>query len=280
LDELNSSPLVLFVDDDCDTRELYRLIFEMAGYAVADAGTIAEAVRLSRLSAPLVAVCDWCLPDGDGLDLAAALRADHPCTLLVALTGITFDRAGAEEVRARGFSRILEKPILPDALVQAVAGLIESDQDRALRATARRAVEAAAQLRGGSSSRAATTAEAAAKILDAASGDCDTVMVVVADDEGRCVAATDSVRTLIGYDQSDLQLLSMWDLAPASDAPAVRRRWHSLIDSGTQEGSYTLRHRDGRDVAARYYAVANVAPGLHVSAIAPASGPTTSPAAT
>ena len=72
----------------------------------------------------------------------------------------------------------------------------------------------------------------------------------------------------------------MWDLAPASDAPAVRRRWHSLIDSGTQEGSYTLRHRDGRDVAARYYAVANVAPGLHVSAIAPASGPTTSPAAT
>ena len=141
--------------------------------------------------------------------------------LLVALTGITFDRAGAEEARTRGFSRILEKPILPDALVKAVADLIESDQDRALRATARRAVEAAAQLRSGSSSPAATTAEAAAKILDAASGNCDTVLVVVADDEGRCVAATDSVRTLIGYEQSDLQSLSMWDLASASDAPAV-----------------------------------------------------------
>jgi len=98
----SSQPLVLLVDDDRDTRELYRLIFEMAGYAVADAGTIAGAIHLASVTPPLVAVCDWCLPDGSGLDLATALRADSPCTVLIALTGVSFDRAELERIEREG----------------------------------------------------------------------------------------------------------------------------------------------------------------------------------
>jgi PAS domain S-box-containing protein len=274
----SSQPLVLLVDDDRDTRELYRLIFEMAGYAVADAGTIAGAIHLASVTPPLVAVCDWCLPDGSGLDLATALRADSPCTVLIAQTGVSFDRAELEQARARGFSTLLEKPILPDVLVRAVGDAIESDRDRAVKATALRAAAAAASLR----SRpvpGATTADTAAQILGAASAECVAVTVLVADDDGRCVAATDSVRALIGYDESDVRALSMWDLACPSDAPAIRQQWRSLIDSGTQSGRYTLRHRDGTAITAQYFAVANVAPGLHVSALARAARPRPLPAA-
>jgi hypothetical protein len=38
-----------------------------------------------------------------------------------------------------------------------------------------------------------------------------------------------------------------------------------------QEGLYTLRRRDGRIIQAQYCAIANIAPGLHVSALAVAA---------
>ena len=36
-------PLVLVVDDDTDTRELYRMVLESVGYRVEDAGHVSSA---------------------------------------------------------------------------------------------------------------------------------------------------------------------------------------------------------------------------------------------
>jgi DNA-binding NtrC family response regulator len=128
---LNSTrPLVLVVDDDRDTRELYRLALDLAGYRVVDAASIADAVRLSRAETPLVAVGDWRLPDGDGLDLATALGNVSPNTALLAVTGVTLSPSDVDHARARGFHRVMQKPVLPDALVRTVEELVEEAVSR------------------------------------------------------------------------------------------------------------------------------------------------------
>ena len=118
-------PLVLVVDDDRDTRELYRLVLEMADYRVLDAGSIADAVRLSRPEHPAVAVADWRLPDGNGFELADAVAGVSRRTGLLAVTGVTLTASEIDTARARGFQRVMQKPVLPDMLVQAIGEMLD-----------------------------------------------------------------------------------------------------------------------------------------------------------
>jgi CheY-like chemotaxis protein len=118
-------PLVLVVDDDRDTRELYRLVLEMADYRVLDAGSIADAVRLSRTEHPAIAIADWRLPDGNGFELADAVAGVCRRTGLLAVTGVTLTPSEIDTARARGFQRVMQKPVLPDVLVQAIGEMLD-----------------------------------------------------------------------------------------------------------------------------------------------------------
>jgi len=122
----STRPLVLVVDDDADTRELYRLALDMGGYRALDAASIADAVRLSRPEPPAVAVGDWRLPDGDGFALANALVDVCQTTLLLAVTGVTLSPSDVDNARGLGFQRVMLKPVLPDDLVRTVAEVLDS----------------------------------------------------------------------------------------------------------------------------------------------------------
>jgi hypothetical protein len=63
--------------------------------------------------------------------------------------------------------------------------------------------------------------------------------------------------------------MTVWDLTPAPATSEGQTLWQAFIASGTQEGRYVLRRRDGRSVPAQYCAIANVVPGLHISALMP-----------
>jgi PAS domain S-box-containing protein len=99
----------------------------------------------------------------------------------------------------------------------------------------------------------------------------DNVTLMLADNSAHYVAAAGTARELTGYEPRELLSLSVWDLTPPPDAASGQGLWTSFISSGSQEGRYMLRRRDGKPVEAQYYAVANVFPGLHVSAIAQAA---------
>src|SRR6476646_2444025 len=122
----STRPLVLVVDDDADTRELYRLALDMGGYRALDAASIADAVRLSRPEPPAVAVGDWRLPDGDGFALASALVDICHTTLRLAVTGVTLSPSEVDNARGLGFQRVMLKPVLPDDLVRTVAEVLDS----------------------------------------------------------------------------------------------------------------------------------------------------------
>ncbi len=61
---------ILAVDDEPACRELFRAVLEEAGYQVATAATVAEALGLTGPWDLLV--LDRRLPDGDGRSIAAA----------------------------------------------------------------------------------------------------------------------------------------------------------------------------------------------------------------
>ena len=70
-------PLVLIVDDDLDTRELYRMVLESVGYRVEDVGLVQRAIAAVSAQVPDVVLTDWLLPirvsaeqEAVGLDLS------------------------------------------------------------------------------------------------------------------------------------------------------------------------------------------------------------------
>jgi DNA-binding NarL/FixJ family response regulator len=71
---------ILIIDDHQGFRACARRMLEREGYSVvAEAGDAAEGLRRARELRPRLALVDVCLPDLDGLELAAKLRElDEP----------------------------------------------------------------------------------------------------------------------------------------------------------------------------------------------------------
>ena len=266
-------PHVLVVDDDPDTRELYHIMLASVGYDVVSAGTVRACSELARKTTLNVVVTDWRLPDGDGLSVAAALR-EHSASRhvpLIAVTGVSMSARMREDVRADGFTDVLVKPASPDDILHAVRAATEIGTAHRLRAATRRlgryASQAARHRRLGVAAAPATI-DADRLLARAAERSGNDITLMLADDSARYVAAAGSARELTGYEPQELVSLSVWDLTPPLEARSGQGLWQSFIESGRQEGRYMLRRRDGAPVEAQYCAVANVVPGLHLSAIA------------
>jgi PAS domain S-box-containing protein len=88
---------------------------------------------------------------------------------------------------------------------------------------------------------------------------------LVANTEGRYVAANRAASELTGYGQQELLTLSVWDLTPPAGERDVDVLWRAFLQQREQSGVYTLVTRYGRTVEARYAARAHVLPGLHLS---------------
>ena len=94
---------------------------------------------------------------------------------------------------------------------------------------------------------------------------------LAADDGGRYLAANASARTLTGFSASELLAMNVADLTPLGYAEDGVELWDDFVSEGEQRGEYELRRKDGTTVRVRYWAYANVAPGIHVSVLLPSS---------
>jgi PAS domain S-box-containing protein len=88
---------------------------------------------------------------------------------------------------------------------------------------------------------------------------------LVANTEGRYVAANRAASELTGYGQQELLTLSVWDLTPPAGEHDADVLWRAFLQQREQTGVYTLVTRDGRTVEAPYAARAHVLPGLHLA---------------
>jgi signal transduction histidine kinase len=116
---------VVVVDDVADARELVRLALERNAARVRTAASVVEAMAILSDETPDVIVSDIAMPEIDGYEFIArvrALGADRGALPAVAVTAYarTEDR---ERALAAGFDECLVKPIDPSQLVDVVATL-------------------------------------------------------------------------------------------------------------------------------------------------------------
>jgi len=102
------SPLVLVIEDELPIRRFLRATLENQGYRVKEAATASEGLLQARTQRPDLVLLDLGLPDGDGIDLARAIRSDSAVPIVVlSARGQEQDKVSALDVGADDY---LTKP--------------------------------------------------------------------------------------------------------------------------------------------------------------------------
>jgi DNA-binding response OmpR family regulator len=109
----------LVVDDEPDVRRTTVRILSTAGYACTEAGSVSEARELLACFHYDVALVDLVMPPDSGVDLARSIRADHPDTAIVVVTGVSHS-VMASAVLELGVYGYVIKPIIADQLLVTV----------------------------------------------------------------------------------------------------------------------------------------------------------------
>lgn len=111
-------PRVLLVEDHADTRLMYAEYLRPE-YETSEAGDGVAALELLRQGLPDIIVTDLSLPRMDGFELIARLRADERLRAIpvIALSGYSGPELDAR-VKTAGPSAVIQKPCLPEVLVQ------------------------------------------------------------------------------------------------------------------------------------------------------------------
>jgi PAS domain S-box-containing protein len=89
--------------------------------------------------------------------------------------------------------------------------------------------------------------------------------ILIADDEGRYVEANPAACELFGQTREQLVGRRILDFVDPGDIAPTRDRWTSFREDHRQIGEFPLARPDGAHRILRYHAVADFAPGLHLS---------------
>lgn len=123
---VESSPLVLIVEDDLGTRTLYRDYLALAGFRTADAHNGFQALEKAQELQPDAVLTDLAVPGMDGFEFARALQTSAATRHIpiVAITGHSEYLDEPDRFRHSGIMRVLVKPCEPAVIVQALRGLL------------------------------------------------------------------------------------------------------------------------------------------------------------
>jgi two-component system, NtrC family, response regulator HydG len=119
---------VLAVDDDNETTEWLRKLFESRGYEVRTANDARTSELLCELWHPDVVLLDLVMPDVEGVNLLRRLKTHVPSRPVVIVSGAATVPTTVEAFAA-GAATLIEKPVMPDKLVQIVEQLTRGDHE-------------------------------------------------------------------------------------------------------------------------------------------------------
>jgi two-component system, cell cycle response regulator DivK len=128
-----SSQLVLIVEDDQQTREMYAEWFVFSGFRVVQATNGVEAIEKARTLKPDVITTDIGLKGGmDGCQLTESLKS-YARTNKIPVIAVTAWAIGGYVERARqaGCDAVLIKPCLPEALLAEIQRLLTTHPPKA-----------------------------------------------------------------------------------------------------------------------------------------------------
>jgi len=119
---------ILICEDESSIRAFLKINFERNGFSVIEAGSGEEALRLTELEKPHVAVLDVMLPGIDGFEVCRRLRETHPNIGIVMLTakGQDLDKISGLE---HGADDYVVKPFNPTEFILRTKALIRRLED-------------------------------------------------------------------------------------------------------------------------------------------------------
>jgi DNA-binding NtrC family response regulator len=119
---------ILVIDDDDNLRNTLAAILSRAGYSVATAGYVCEAIEYLATNCFDLVLLDLKLPDIQGTDLLSNLRAVYPDLPVMILTGnpaLSF-ADGAERFGTCGY---FLKPVDPAVLLDCVKEVLSEKEN-------------------------------------------------------------------------------------------------------------------------------------------------------
>lgn len=114
---------ILVVDDEESDRLGLAAMLEAEGHEVCLAAEGTEALELYLSRRIHVVVTDMVMPGGDGLGLISALKNVDPRASIIAISGRS--RSQLQASKLFGADKILEKPVAREALLDAVAEIMD-----------------------------------------------------------------------------------------------------------------------------------------------------------
>jgi CheY-like chemotaxis protein len=132
-DATPSSPLVLVVEDDPETRQFYTEALQGDGFVVEQAHNGHQALQKAFEMEPDLVLTDIAVPGIDGIELCRRLRADsrtHDIPVL-AISGYG-NRQYADRARMAGADRMLAKPCDAGLIIDEARRLLLKRVGRAL----------------------------------------------------------------------------------------------------------------------------------------------------
>ena len=113
----HAGPTVLLVDDDDRLRAYMRTNLELEGYAVLEAGSAEEGMRvLEGEQQPQLILLDVMMPHTDGWEMLQRIQERHGAIPVIMFSG-QVDERSAEQAQKRGASAFVGKPFDPQQLI-------------------------------------------------------------------------------------------------------------------------------------------------------------------
>lgn len=214
---------LLLIEDDESHVELIQRAFDawQSLFDLSVACTLQEARTLLSPSNPGfdLIICDWRLPDGDGLEL---LNPSHPLPVIL-MTGYGDERVAVEAIRAGAL----------DYIVKSEAAFIDLPHiaQRALRQW--RAIEAQRR-----SEQALRDIEARYRLITENTSD----LIAILDDQHRFRYVSPSAVTLLGRAPEELIGRDAFDHLHPDDLPNSAEHWQSVLQRKRMTATFRYRH--------------------------------------
>ena len=123
---MDTSPLVLIVEDDLSTRVMYRDYLNQSGFRTADAHNGLQALEKAQVLQPDAILTDLALPGIDGFEFCRALHQSEVMRAIpiLAVTGHAEYLVQPDRFRHAGIQRVLVKPCELDVMVRELRQMI------------------------------------------------------------------------------------------------------------------------------------------------------------
>ena len=125
----SNNQIILIIEDDLNTRELYEEVFKKAGFGVDTVGDGAEGLKKAQQGGYSLVLLDIMVPKVDGLQILSQLQTHPPKTKngpIIILTNLAYNQVLAEGLKLGAQACLIKTDYNPDQLVNKVKSFLEN----------------------------------------------------------------------------------------------------------------------------------------------------------